>query len=235
MAASLASPWVGRWAPCWAPPPAMRLIRRVPDPIAWARPTRQIAFTLAIIVLAAKMAKADGHVSKNEIATFRRIFHIPHEEVSDVGRIFNEARRDASGYEPYARQIADMFAHDTSVLEELLAALHHIAMADGEPKPEELAYLKNIAIIFGFDPAAFEGVRARHSPDKEPDPYRVLDLDPAVDNDEVRRRYRELVRENHPDVLMAKGMPKEFVDLANEKMAAINVAYDRIAKQRGLK
>jgi DnaJ like chaperone protein len=196
---------------------------------------REIAFTLAVIVLAAKMAKADGHVSKKEIATFRRIFHIPPGEVGDVGRLFNEARRDAHGYEPYARQIADMFAHDKSVLEELLAALHHIAMADGEPESDELTYLRSIAVIFGFGPVAFEGVRARHTSDREQDPYRVLDLVTTVGDDEVRRRFRALVRENHPDVLMAKGMPKEFVDLANEKMAAINVAYDCIVKKRGMK
>lgn len=199
-----------------------------------AQERRQVAFTLAVIVLAAKMAKADGHVSRDEIAVFRRIFRIPDDEVADVGRLFDEARRDARGFEPYARQIAEMFAHDTAVLEELLAALHHIAMADGVIAPGELDYLQKVAVIFGFDARSFEGVRARHTPDAEPDPYTVLELPRSADDATVRRRYRELIKENHPDLLIAKGMPQEFVDMANEKMAAINAAYDTIEKERGL-
>lgn len=195
---------------------------------------RQVAFTLAVIVLAAKMAKVDGHVSRDEIAAFRRIFHVPPEEVAGVGRLFNEARRDAQGFEPYARQVADMFAHDPTVLEELLAALHHIAMADGKVGPAEIEYLSRVAAIFGFDARSFEGVRARHTPDAVPDPYQVLDLKASASDIEVRARYRKLIKENHPDVLTARGMPKEFIDMANEKMAAINAAYDTIARQRGL-
>ena len=199
---------------------------------------RQVAFTTAIIVLSAKIAKADGQVTKDEIAAFRQLFHIPTEEAKSVGKIWDEARRDAGGYEPYAEQIAMLFRHEPAVLEELIGALFHIAKADGVVHPEELRIIRHTAQIFGFDGHGFERLKHIHlGPDggDGTDPYEVLDLDRNASDDEVKKKYRALIRENHPDVLMAKGVPQEFIDLANEKMAAINAAYDQIEKQRGLR
>lgn len=197
---------------------------------------RQVAFTQAVIVLAAKMAKADGAVSKDEILAFRRMFHIPPEDEAAVGKLFNEARRDATGYEPYAEQIAMLFAHEPAVLEELLAALFHIAKADGVVHPAELEFLRRTALIFGFSSHDFERVRTTHMDEpKEADPYEVLGVDRRATDDEIKKAYRKLIRENHPDKLMAQGLPQEFIDLANEKMAAINAAYDQVEKERGLK
>jgi len=197
---------------------------------------RQVAFTTAIIVLSAKMAKADGQVTPDEIATFKRIFHIPADEQGSVAQIWGEAKREAAGYEPYARQIASLFSNDPQVLEELLGALFHIAKADGVMHPEEMKMLTQIAMIFGFDAHAFERVKSIHlGADEANDPYDILDIDRSASDDDVKKKYRELTRENHPDVLMAKGVPQEFIDLANEKMATINAAYDRIEKERGLR
>jgi DnaJ like chaperone protein len=196
---------------------------------------RQVAFTVAVIVLAAKMAKADGHVSRKEIAAFRQIFHVPPEEVKNVGRLFDQARKDATGFEPYAKQIARMFANEPAVLEELLAGLLHIAKADGVIHPAEQEFLQKVATIFGFDARAFESVRASHMAPGEADPYEVLGLGHDATDAEVKSTYRKLIREYHPDTLISKGLPQEFIDLTNEKMAAINAAYDRVQKQRGLK
>ena len=197
--------------------------------------TRQVAFTIAVIVLSAKMAKADGRVTRAEIDAFKRVFNIPRHEMAAVGRIFDEAREEASGFEPYARQIAEMFHHDRPVLEELLGGLVAIARSDGPFHPAELDFLRKIAAIFGFDASTFERVRASVTGSADDDPYKILGLDRKVGNDDVKRAWRRLVRENHPDSLMAKGMPKEFVELANKKLAAINAAYDRVASERGLK
>ena len=196
---------------------------------------KQMAFTVAVIALAAKMAKADGTVSRAEINAFKEVFHVPPEEVGNVARIFDAAKRDAQGFEPYARQIAEMFRHDPQVLEELLGGLFHIAKADGAVHPQELAFLRRVAQIFGFGDRVFERVRAVHVGEGRADPYEVLGIGRHASDDEVKRRYRTLVRENHPDALMAKGMPKEFVDVATQKVAAINDAYDQVEKERGLK
>lgn len=201
-----------------------------------ARSAREVAFTTAIIVLAAKMAKADGQVSREEIAVFKRIFHIPPEEAKGVGRLFNEARADAHGYEPYAEQIARLFAREPAVLEELLDALFLIAKADGEVHPAEFRFLGQVASIFGFTPHEFARIRAHHLGSAGgPDAYQVLGVTRSAPDDEIKQTYRRLIRENHPDTLVAKGLPKEFIDQANRKMAGINAAYDFVAKERGLR
>jgi DnaJ like chaperone protein len=199
---------------------------------------RQVAFTIAVVVLSAKMAKADGQVTPDEIAAFKKIFRIPPEEVGEVGRLFNEARKDATGYEPYAQQIASMFQHEPQVLEELLGGLFLIAQADGEVHPKELEYLEHVAAIFGFDQAAFERIHYSFMGEghvgTQDESYKVLGVSPSADDAEVKSAYRKLLREYHPDTLMSKGLPQDFIDLANEKMAAINHAYDMVKKERGL-
>lgn len=204
---------------------------------------RQAAFATAVIVLSAKMAKADGHVSRDEITAFRRIFVVPEHEVKAVGEIFNRAKADASGYEPYAQQIAMMFRHEPRVLEELLGALFMIAMADGVFHPKEEEYLRGVARIFGFGDAEFERLRSMFVDGtggpaaggaNEPDPYQVLEVARDASDDDVKSAYRKLVRENHPDRLTAQGLPEEFIELANQKLATINNAYDRIKRERGL-
>ena len=193
---------------------------------------RQVAFTMAVIVLAAKMAKADGHVTHDEVDAFRQVFHIPSEEMKNVGRLFDEARQDAEGFEPYAQQIAAMFAGDPAVLEELLSGLFHIAKADGTVDAAELRFLSSVAAIFGFDGRAFERIRASELGPDEADPYQILGLTREASDDEVKKAYHKLTREYHPDTLIAHGLPQEFIDLANEKMATINAAHDRIEKSR---
>jgi len=196
--------------------------------------TRRIAFTIAVIVLGAKMAKADGTVRRSEIRAFREVFHVPPEELDNVGRIFNQARRDSRGYEPYAKQMARLFRHSPHVLEELLNGLFHIARADGVVSDDELAYLRDLARIFGLDEAAWQRVHAGNMPEGPENPYAVLGVDPNASDADIKTAYRRLVRENHPDRLTAQGMPREFIDTANDKLAAINDAFETIRKQRGL-
>ncbi len=196
---------------------------------------RQTAFAIAVIVLSAKMAKADGQVTRDEIAAFREIFHVPPDEEKNVGRLFNQARRDASGFEPYARQVARMFRDNPTVLEKLLDGLFHIAKADKVAHPNEIAYLREVAQIFGFDETTFERIRAGHLGRDAADPYMLLGVPHDSTDEQVRATWRRLVRENHPDRLVAEGLPAEFVALANDRLATINAAYDTICERRGLK
>lgn len=205
-----------------------------PDAADERAATRQIAFTIAVIVLGAKMAKADGTVSRIEVDAFKQVFHVPAHEQKNVGRLFDRARRDSAGFEPYARQVAAMFRRGSKVLEELLDGLFHIATADGVVRDGELAYLRRVAHIFGFDDHAFDRIRAGHlGPDKA-DPYAILGATRDMTDAQLKNLWRRLLRENHPDKLIAKGMPREFIEIASEKVATINAAYDRIAKERGI-
>ena len=196
--------------------------------------TKQVAFTIGVIVLGAKMAKADGVVTPDEVAAFKQVFQIPPDEMKNVGRIFDQARRDAEGYQPYARQIADIFRNNPAVLEDLLDGLFHIAKADDILHPKELEFLEAVATIFGFSEAEWLRIKEGHAGPDVADPYAVLGVGHDVGDDELKRVYRKLVREHHPDLLIAQGMPQEFIDVANDKLAAINSAYEGIARQRGL-
>ena len=195
--------------------------------------TQQIAFTIGVIALGAKMAKADGRVTRDEVEAFKQIFKVPPEDMKDVSRVFNQARKDVAGYEAYASQIANLFEPATQTLEDLLHGLFHIAKADQVIHPAELGYLKKVAEIFGFNEASFSRIRAYHLGPDLADPYTILGLEPNASEEEIKRTWRALIQENHPDRAMARGLPQEFVDLATEKLATINDAYDRISRQRG--
>ncbi len=214
---------------------AVDRMRAEPAEDAGSDHTRETAFTIAVVALSAKMAKADGHVTRDEVDVFKRIFQIPPDEMKNVGRVFDLARKSASGYEPYARQIARMFKANPAVLEELLDALFMIARADQIMHPAEVSFLQEISRIFGFDEAAFERIRASHAGAGAADPHAVLGVRHDAGDDEIRAAWRALIQENHPDKLIAQGMPEDFIAVATEKMAAINAAWDEIRKQRGLK
>jgi DnaJ like chaperone protein len=202
--------------------------------------TRQIAFATAVIALAAKLAKVDGRVTREEIQAFRRAFQIDDDEVGDVARIYNQAKVSTEGYEAYARQIAMLFQRDRYLLGELLSGLFDVARADGDLHPAELEVLRRVAAIYGFDQTAFAEIHGRFAASARrmsgsDDAYAVLGVARSTSDDEIRSTYRRLVREHHPDRLIAKGLPKEFVERANATLANINVAYDRIAKERNLR
>jgi DnaJ like chaperone protein len=196
-------------------------------------PEKDIAFTIGVIALSAKMAKADGVVSPLEVAAFKQVFQSSPAESDNVPRIFNLAQQDLAGYESYADQIAALLKDDRKLLQDVLEGLLHVATADGVLHPKEDEFLADVARRFGFSPSEFRFFRARFVKDCD-NPYDVLRLDPKATNAEIKAQYRQLVLNNHPDRLMATGVPAEFIDLATRKLAAINAAYETIAKERGL-
>ena len=196
---------------------------------------RQVSFAVAVIVLAAKLAKADGVVTRDEIETFKQVFHIPIHEVDNVGAIFDEAKASPDNFELYAQQIGIIFGNNPAVLEEFLNALFCIAKSDSVVHPAELQYLKEVANIFGFTSGEFERIAAMHMPGASSDTYQILGVTRDITNKELKAHYRALVLEHHPDKLIAQGLPEEFVEQANEKLARINAAYDQICTERGQK
>ena len=193
-----------------------------------------VTFTIAIIALAGKMAKADGVASEQEFEIFAKVFVMPAEEEANVRRIFNLARQDMAGFEHYAGQIASLFRGNPAVLEDVLDGLFEIAKADGVLHPCEARFLERVAEIFGFAPNEYRRIRASHFAPELTDPYVILGLSYVADEEEIKQTYRRLVRENHPDSLIARGVPAEFIKLATDKLAAINTAYEKIRAERGL-
>lgn len=196
-------------------------------------PERSVAFTIGVIALGAKMAKVDGRVSGAEIDAFKQVFQVDAAELANVARVFNLAKQDVAGFDAYARKLADLFASRPEVLEDVVDSLFHIAKADGALHQAEIDFLREVTEIFGLG-SRFRCIMARHVAAPENEPYDVLGVDPCASNDEVRRHYRQLVRENHPDRHIAAGMPAEMLAIANERMAAINAAWRAVAVERSL-
>ena len=190
-------------------------------------PERSVAFTIAVIALGAKMAKADGRVTRDEIAAFRRVFHIPPGDEESAARVYNLARTEVAGFEGYASRVATMFTDRPEVLVDLLEGLVFIAAADGAYHRGEADYLATVAGIFGVDEAEFRSIRARYLPG-EHDPWAVLGLAPGCGPEALRARYRALVRELHPDRMIARGVPEEARRLAEQRLAAVTAAYDEV-------
>ena len=193
-----------------------------------ASPDRTVGFTIAVIALGAKMAKADGQVTKDEVVAFREVFLIPRDEEANAARVFNLARKDVAGYDLYAHRIKAMYGEDDRPLCDLLEGLFHIAVADGFYHPKEDDFLHDVAVIFGFDERRFKTIRAQFVDEAERDPYDVLGVDPDASKETIRAAWRQLVRESHPDQMMARGVPEEAVKLAERRLVAINRAWEDI-------
>lgn len=194
---------------------------------------RQVAFSIAMIALSAKMAKADGVVTQDEIRAFRDIFDVPPEEEAHVARLYDLARQDVAGFETYARNLAGLCTEgqpNCHLLEDILDGLFHIAKADGHVHEKEMAFLARVAEVFGFDQEKFEQISLRHVEAGQEDPYRILGLQRGVTLADARTRYRMLVKEHHPDRLIAEGLPPEFIAIANRRLAAINAAWAILEK-----
>ena len=199
-----------------------------------AEPDKQVAFTIGVIALGAKMAKADGHVSRDEILAFKEVFKIPDWEADNVGRIFDLAKQDVAGFESYAKQLASLFKSAPDMLRNVLEGLFHIAGADGRLPEAERDYLATVARHFGIGNAEFKYLLARYLPSERQSAYDVLGVAPEIADEDLRRHYYQLMQENHPDKLMANGLPEEFIQIANRKIAAFNEAYAEIRKERHL-
>ena len=193
-------------------------------------PEKSVAFTIAVIALGAKMAKADGQVTRDEVVAFRQIFHIEPEDQDQAAKVFNLARQDVAGFETYAQKIARMFRDDKAMLQDLVEGLFHISMADGEYHPMEDAFIKRVSDIFGLPEKLFTCLRSRYVPGAEPDPYSVLNVSHDAKLTEIRNKWKKLVREEHPDNLHARGLPDEAIALANTRLITINRAWEDIQK-----
>ena len=196
-------------------------------------PERSVAFTIAVIALGAKMAKADGQVTRDEVAAFREVFHIAPEDEADAARVFNLARQDVAGFRAYATKIRSMFGTGSETLCDVMEGLFHIAIADGHYHPDEDAFLAEVAEVFGIPEARFRSLRSRFVPETGQDPFDVLGVTPDMPLDQIRVAFKQLVRDTHPDAMVARGMPEEAAHLAERRMVDINRAWSQIETTHG--
>lgn len=189
-----------------------------------------VAFSIAFIALSAKLAKADGTVTRDEISMFRRIFEIPLEEEPNVARVYDLCRKDVGGFEVYARQIHKKLGVTEGSLNTRAAVvdgLFRIAMADGKYHPNEAEFLRTVAEILDLPEEVFITLRAQHVPEYR-NPWTVLGVSPDADEETIAEARRGFLKSNHPDRLIAEGLPPEMIALANTQLADFNNAYDEI-------
>lgn len=196
-------------------------------------PERTVGFTIAVIALGAKMAKADGEVTRDEVTVFRQVFAIPEGEEANAARVFNLARQDVAGFDAYARKIRAMFRNDDrEVLIDLMEGLFLIAVADGSYHDKEDDFLAKVASLLGLGDGSFRTLRASFVDDMLPDPYAVLDVAENAPLEEVRSAWKRAVRASHPDAMIARGVPAEAVKLAERRLIAINAAWAEISARQ---
>ena len=190
----------------------------------------QQIFALSLIILSAKLSKADGRVSKEELIAVKDKLQIPDSEIDQVAKIFNKAKDESTGYEPYAKQISEIFKRNQNVLEEVINILFYIAEADGNVSNEEESMIANIAFIFGLSQNQYESIKESRKSSDKLNPYIVLESQPTDDLKSIRKKYIKLSKEHHPDLLISKGVPIEVINESKNKMRAINAAWDQIQK-----
>ena len=188
----------------------------------------QRMFALSLIVLSAKLSKADGQVSKEELIAVKDKLKIPEHELDQVGKIFNQAKKESTGYEPYAKQIAQFYSGNINVLEEVINILFYIAESDGEVSSAELKMIENIAKIFGLTETQYLSIKESRKGSDKLNPYVVLESKPEDDLSTIRKKYLNLSKQHHPDLLLSKGVPQEVIDESKNKMRAINSAWDQV-------
>lgn len=189
-------------------------------------------FSIALIALSAKMAKADGIATDDEFAAFLDFFEVPDGEEGKVRTVYDLAKADIAGFESYAKQVARLFSSELTVLEDVMDCLFHVAMADNVLHPCEEDLLNRAKNAFGLPEACFRRVKAAHMGLDDNDPYAVLGVDFDISTDDLKKSYRELAKEHHPDALVARGVPAELVSIAEHRMAAINDAFEKVMAER---
>jgi DnaJ like chaperone protein len=195
-------------------------------------PGEDPAFTTAVVALGAKLAKADGRATHGEFAAFATVFQPDEGSERNVHRLYDLARQTTRGFESYARRLAKRYRACPQILEDVLDGLFHIAASDGVVTQDELEYLAEVATLFGFSPLTFRRLKATHMGAGANDPYVVLGVPADASDEEVRAAWRTQVSASHPDRARARGLPSEFIEVAEAKAAAINAAYDEVVRER---
>ena len=197
-------------------------------------PGEDPAFSTAVTALGAKLAKADGRADAGEFAAFSEVFQPDAASSRDIQRLYELARQTTYGFESYARRLAKRYRSCPQLLEDVLDGLFHIAGADGVVTLEELDYLATVSDLFGLSRLTFRRLKATHMGLAADDPYAVLGVAPDAPDETVRNAWRSALVDVHPDRVLARGLPAEYVEVAHAKAAALNAAFDAVRKERDL-
>ena len=195
----------------------------------------QAAFFTALFACFAKIAKADGRVSREEVDKvdhfIKSKFRLPKEQRAFAIEIFNHAKDDQNSFEDYARQLSSLLSSDPSSLIMFYELLFELSMADGYLDPSEEKLLLKAIKIFNLDPDLMNLNKRKFGADIA-DAYAILGVDQNMSFKEIKTAYQRKRKEFHPDSLISKGLPEELLDKAKEKFIEIQSAFEEIEKQK---
>jgi DnaJ like chaperone protein len=195
-------------------------------------PGEDPAFSTAVTALGAKLAKADGDAQASEYAAFSEVFQADAASEGNVRRLYQLARQTTRGFESYARRLQKRYRNCPQLLEDVLDGLFFVATSDGVVTADELAYLERVSQLFGQSPLVFRRLKATHLGAEAGDPYVILGVAHDASDAEVRAAWKAILSEAHPDRARARGLPDEFIEVAEAKAAAINSAFDQVMSER---
>ena len=216
----------------------------------------QAAFFTALFSVMGYVAKADGRVSEDEIAMARSIMQqmaLDETQTQVAIDLFNQGKQADFDLDAVVEQFRQEAHRRTTLLQMFMEVLLHAAYADGVMQPDEHRVLRRISEHLGFSVRQFQQLEAmvraqrafhaggagyqtaRPQADLLAEAYDVLGVPATATDAEVKKAYRRLMNQHHPDKLVAKGMPEEMIKLATEKTQEIKAAYETIKKARSNK
>ena len=195
----------------------------------------QAAFFTALFACFAKIAKADGRVSREEVDKvdyfIKSKFKFPPEQRGFAIEIFNHAKDDQNSFEDYALQLSSLLSSDPSSLMMFYELLFELSMADGYLDPSEEKLLLKAIEIFNLDPDLMSINKKKFGSDVA-DAYVILGVDQSMSFEDIKKAYKRKRKEYHPDTLISKGLPEELLEKAKEKFIEIQSAFEEIEKQK---
>ena len=195
----------------------------------------QAAFFTALFACFAKIAKADGRVSREEVDKvdyfIKSKFKFPPEQRGFAIEIFNHAKDDQNSFEDYALQLSSLLSSDPSSLMMFYELLFELSMADGYLDPSEEKLLLKAIEIFNLDPDLMSINKKKFGSDVA-DAYAILGVDQSMSFEDIKTAYKRKRKEYHPDTLISKGLPEELLEKAKEKFIEIQSAFEEIEKQK---
>ncbi len=199
--------------------------------------TSQLTFFVAAFSMIAKLARVDGRISEEEIDSIRAVMvkdlNLDIQGQNIAIRIFNAAIQSPEPFNEFAAQFFKQFQTQPQLLELMIDILLRVSVADDRMNQQEENLILEAVRIFRFHPDAYQRIKSRYVDDFQKY-YAILNSEKTDSNEQIKKQYRKLVFEYHPDKIISKGLPEEFTKFANEKFREIQEAYEKIRKERGI-
>jgi DnaJ like chaperone protein len=208
--------------------------RSIPGPEFGQAEQAQATYFISLFSILGKMSKIDGVVSRSEIDVVQGFIDglpMAEREKQFARQVFNEAKNSQYAIEDFADQLYGAIQTQPALVVSFFDLLFKIAAADGRLHPAEENALKSIKLIFRLSDRQYDDIKAVYFQELDKH-YKMLKCTPESSIDEIKSNYKKLVKDFHPDKIMSKGLPEEFIEFAEGRFREIQESYEKIARER---